>query len=51
MGRRLSQEAPGAEETSAALARLSETLKPSLFRYFQRRVKDSGKIEDLVQED
>jgi RNA polymerase sigma-70 factor (ECF subfamily) len=40
----------GAAERSAALARLSLTFRPSLVRYFQRRVKNTSEIDDLVQE-
>lgn len=35
---------------SDALARLSETYRPSLVRYFQRRVRSGAEIHDLVQE-
>lgn len=33
-----------------ALAMLAREFRPSLLRYFSRRVRDQGEIEDLVQE-
>src|SRR5580765_5415751 len=46
----LEREVDGAAIRSEALARLSTAFRPSLERYFQRRLKNSAEVDDLVQE-
>ena len=46
----LDREQDGAATRSDAFARLSETFRPSLMRYFQRRVRNAAEVNDLVQE-